>query len=763
MLKLAAYADQMSIRPGQTIRFHVSSAVGDAVSARIARVICADPNPDGPGIQLDSPGIELKALQRPKPERVPIGSYARVSDVGEYLVEQALGSFSFVCRVKPSLGGKVQTVVALEGARNGFRLAILADGSLEGAVFVGNTTVSTQLSLLPLNEWSLISLRFDNASGTVRLDRLRCQPDQAGDQHVGAEGHSEHAVELQATNWHQASLVVAARLNEPSGLITSEHFNGRLEGPVLLTGLLSAAELTRLADSSNPPVDTGDFAQATPLLAWDFSKDTHTQKALEVVTDRYGAQLFNAPVRAVASSRWNGRFMHIAQAPDQYAAIHFHEDDLADCQWPVVYEWTVPATTRSGIYALFLKAGEHQDNVPFHVVPALGQRRAKVAVLASTYTYTVYGNNARPEWDSDAAWQQRWRDQAAQWQAYPYNPGDHREYGLSTYNLHTDDSGISLVTGLRPMLNVRVGYVTFPDPEIRGSGLRHFPADTHLTAWLEHAGIEYDIVTDVELDREGLSALEGYQVLLTGSHPEYHTREMLNALGAFRDQGGRFCYLGGNGFYWKVAHSVELPGMIEIRRGEGGIRAWASEPGEYYNQLDGEYGGLWRRNGRPPQQLVGVGFSAQGNFSGSYYRLTEAASDPAVAWMFDGVDGPLIGQHGLSAHGAAGFELDRADTTLGTPSNAIVVASSENHPPDAPWILVPEEMLTHLLTLPREPAQSLVRADMTFFSLPSGGAVFSTGSITFCGSLPSNHFDNDIARLMSNVVRRFLDPTPFEN
>jgi len=39
---------------------------------------------------------------------------------------------------------------------------------------------------------------------------------------------------------------------------------------------------------------------------------------------------------------------------------------------------------------------------------------------------------------------------------------------------------------------------------------------------------------------------------------------------------------------------------------------------------------------------------------------------------------------------------------------------------------------------------------------PGGGSVFSTGSITFCGSLPWNDFDNDISRLLENVFRRWL-------
>jgi N,N-dimethylformamidase len=45
---------------------------------------------------------------------------------------------------------------------------------------------------------------------------------------------------------------------------------------------------------------------------------------------------------------------------------------------------------------------------------------------------------------------------------------------------------------------------------------------------------------------------------------------------------------------------------------------------------------------------------------------------------------------------------------------------------------------------------------MTYFETPSGGAVFSTGSITFCGSLPFNDFNNNISTLLSNVFNRFL-------
>jgi N,N-dimethylformamidase len=49
----------------------------------------------------------------------------------------------------------------------------------------------------------------------------------------------------------------------------------------------------------------------------------------------------------------------------------------------------------------------------------------------------------------------------------------------------------------------------------------------------------------------------------------------------------------------------------------------------------------------------------------------------------------------------------------------------------------------------------LIRSDMVYFTTARGGAVFSVGSITFCGSLPVNGFDNDISRILDNVIRRF--------
>jgi N,N-dimethylformamidase len=228
--------------------------------------------------------------------------------------------------------------------------------------------------------------------------------------------------------------------------------------------------------------------------------------------------------------------------------------------------------------------------------------------------------------------------------------------------------------------------------------VRHLPSDLYLLDWLEQMGHRYDVITDEDLHAEGLQLLAPYRVVLTPTHPEYQSLRTMDALAAYLERGGRLMYLGGNGFYWRVAAHPALPGALEVRRAEGGIRAWAAEPGEYFMSLDGQYGGLWRRNGRPPQKLAGIGFTSQGPFEGSYYRRLPASRDPRVSWIFDGVPDEILGDFGLSGGGAAGFELDRADQRLGTPPHALVLASSEKHDLTK-FVLVPG------LDLARRPAR----------------------------------------------------------
>ena len=235
-------------------------------------------------------------------------------------------------------------------------------------------------------------------------------------------------------------------------------------------------------------------------------------------------EVVNLPARAMTGANWDGTEMCWRHGPEQYGAIYFHEDDLYDCGWESDFTFTIPASLKSGVYAMRLTCDTVSEMLPFFVRPQRGQPRSTACVLIPTFTYTVYGNHARGLTD------EAYRARVAAWGACPWTTDDHPDYGLSTYNYHMDGSGICYASRLRPMITMRTGFLSYVDA--RGSGLRHFPADTHLFDWLEAMGHDFDVITDEDVHAEGVALIAPYKVVLTTSHPEYHTRETLDALSA---------------------------------------------------------------------------------------------------------------------------------------------------------------------------------------------------------------------------------------
>jgi N,N-dimethylformamidase beta subunit-like, C-terminal len=716
VIPLIGYVDRLSARPGERIAVKVSSQLDRPYLADLVRIIHADANPAGPGIKLAELPAAFAGTYPSRFQPVHLGSCGAVMPAKPLALPDPC---TIVLRVQPwMLDGRPQTVLAIEG---GPALFVAAEGA---RLELGDRRV--QLAA-PMVKARWYELRVIAGDGRIRLRQTALQRSWG----VDDSGEAEMTGKLGAL----AKLTFAAASTaapRPHDNPYCAFFNGRVEDPAILIGVHDDPQ----------PIDPN---KAECIAWWDFSAEIPTDRIIDRGPCGLHGHLRNLPTRAVRGSRWTGEETNWRHRPRHYAAIHFHQDDLYDCGWETDFAFDIPDRIASGVYGIRLRCDDIEDIVPIYVLPWAGTATAPIVFLASTFTYQVYGNHQRSS-VNDA-----FRARQAEWHAYPWNADQHPEYGASTYNRHPDGSGICYSSLRRPLLTMRPGYITFFDT--RGSGVRHFPADTHLIDWLTLKGIAFDVVTDHDLDREGAALLRPYRAVVIGSHPEYHTPNTLDALQNYVDGGGRLAYLGGNGFYWRVATSPEIPDVLEIRRAEGGIRNWAAEPGEYFHALDGGYGGLWRRNGRPPQMLCGVGFSAQGLFEGSYYRRMPGAADPRAAWIFDGVEDEIIGDFGLSGGGAAGFELDRADFALGTPPNALILARSEGH--QSHFGTVPEELLSHLATLNGERPKDLIRAEIVYFETTAGGAVFSTGSITFCGSLSYNNYDNNISRMLENVLRRF--------
>ena len=744
MTTLMGYCDRWSARPGDTVRFMVSCKGAARYDARIVRL--KQPSA-GPRATPFAPEPIAAACDGSYPARwqpIPIGSFVAVPAhprIGD------LASFTLSVRVWPTTPdrGRQALLGTWRGDEaTGWVLALDESGSPALRIGAGPEAVAEVATGVRLRarRWYRLSAGFDATTGRLFV---RQEPLEAGGFDLDRPAERSITTSVRPGGGPAPLLMAAAQAGPTDGpaawggIRTTWHFNGRLDSPRLAASALDPAAVAALGAVPWP----AGLAELV-VGAWDFSIGIATETVHDRGPHRLHGTTVNLPTRAVPGADWDGSVVDWTRDPSHYGAIHFHDDDLVDACWDTDFTFTVPAELRSGVYAAHLSAGGAEFWIPFFVCPPRGEARSPVAFLAATATYTAYLNN-RGRFASLAT--ELYQGRLLTLDRTDMLLLEHPEMGLSTYDRHSDGSGVAYSSRHRPVIN------------FRPTG-RHwnFNLDLFIVDWLEYLGGDYDVITEEQLHEEGLDLLAPYRVVITGSHPEYDSREMLDALEAYLRRGGRLMYMGGNGFYWRIAHHPSRPGVIEVRRAEGGVRAWDAEPGESYHAFTGEYGGLWRRNGRAPQRLVGVGFISQGFDACSYYRRTAAAADARVAWMFEGITAEILGDFGILQGGAAGLEIDAVDPKLGTPPHALVVARSENH--SNTYELVAEEVLiphgSTDATINRD-----IRADMTFFETPGGGAVWSTGSIAYAGSLSWNGFDNDICRLTTNVLRRFRDPTPF--
>jgi len=518
------------------------------------------------------------------------------------------------------------------------------------------------------------------------------------------------------------------------------HFNGKIDRPRVSASVLSAADVSAAAAREAPHDQNPQI-----VAAWDFSRGIGSDSILDVGPNCLHGRTLNLPSRGCKGHNWSGAEQNWRHAPQEYGAIHFHDDDLYDADWETDFEYVVPTDLRSGVYAVRLRADGDESYVNFFVRPPKGTTRSKLAFLASTVTYMAYANL---QWNFHERYAEATETFWTTMEKSDVFLQEHMEFGLSTYDTHSDGSGVRFASRLRPVLSL-----------VPTTHCWSLIADTHILGWLENEGIEYDVITDEDLHREGAGLLEPYAAVLTSAHPEYYTTPMLEGLRSYLAGPGRLIYLGGNGFVWRCALSDEFPGVVEVRRAEDGIRYRDEEPGEYYLELTGEYGGLWRRLGVPPQAVVGVGTIAVGFDASGYYRRKKGSFDPRASFIFEGIgDDEIIGNFGHLGGGAAGSEIDTVDPMLGTPVHTLILASSEGHSKNT--LIVPDEIGFHHVAM--DGVQSpLVKADMTLFETPGGGAVFSVGSIAWAASLSHNGYDNNVSRISTNVVRRFLEAAPF--
>lgn len=106
---MAAYTDKLSARPGETIKFHVSSilkptsAEKNEVVATLHRSICVDPNPNGPQIKRQRVPTELFAPTRFQARHQPILNGSCAMSKGNIALPATAKSFQVNAWVYPTV------------------------------------------------------------------------------------------------------------------------------------------------------------------------------------------------------------------------------------------------------------------------------------------------------------------------------------------------------------------------------------------------------------------------------------------------------------------------------------------------------------------------------------------------------------------------------------------------------------------------------------------------------------------------------------
>lgn len=379
---------------------------------------------------------------------------------------------------------------------------------------------------------------------------------------------------------------------------------------------------------------------------------------------------------------------------------HFDETGVHWDNGHGVHRQVIHAPERTGLYYFHAK-GESGAFFSFPLVVAPTRPAAKIAVLASTNTWNAYNpfggrsNYIMASTIIDTP--------------IVNSKADLPRYKSTDYGEWKSGPTFAPLSFDRPEPINAVPETDEVTSPIEGRQPCHLaPAEWRLLGWLEREGFSYDFYSDYQL-HTGQLDLDAYQVLIISTHPEYWSAEAFWRVKKWVfERGGKLMYLGGNGLHCEVRFSEDGSSMVCVNN-------WpAGKESRMHGSVAAE------------ASLLGVVFTDAGAMTSAPY----AVIDPDH-WIFAGTglrQGDLFGLktlHERYGHGASGHETDKISAS--SPSNTQRLAKGTNVDDGG--------------------------GEIVYFDTPSGGAVFSVGSITFPSAL---FLDDPCAQITKNVLRQFL-------
>jgi len=373
------------------------------------------------------------------------------------------------------------------------------------------------------------------------------------------------------------------------------------------------------------------------------------------------------------------------------------------CDWDITYSFTIPEYFKSDMYIIKLyDIKSNEFYIPFTVKN--NNNRNDILVLSNINTWEAYND---------------WAGKDGEASLYKWNINDDVNNLINKKYRNTKNESIfvnynrpNIYNSNRIRKRLNTSYNEYHwDPRVTG--------EYYLLEWLDINNYNYDIITDQDLHNYP-DILNNYKTFIIHNHCEYWSEEMLQGLYKYIKNYGNLMYLGGNGLYWKTTIKNN---QLEVRKS-----------GDYHIHTD-EKGGLWSELQNEifplpiPEKITGLKFYGKawpvlGNTLYGGYRITNSNH-----WIFDGVNQDFIGNDGLNGtiikHGASGWEYD-----------GVVDPNLEDN-------IIGKGYINNKIYNGN---------DMIYFE--NGGKIFSSGSVTYTGSLL---IDENISKITMNVLNNFLE------
>jgi hypothetical protein len=368
----------------------------------------------------------------------------------------------------------------------------------------------------------------------------------------------------------------------------------------------------------------------------------------------------------------------------------------------------IEAPARSGLYYLHAR-GKSGSSFTFPWIVSPAAPSAAIAVLASDLNWNAYNSFGG-------------RSNYIHASRFPSTPTINSRLELKRYTelehrtYDQDDYAPLSLDRPNPFNHIDLDE-QLTDPIAGRQGCHMASAEWRLLGWMEGNGYPYDYYSETQF-HFGQVPLSEYQVLVISTHPEYWTSEMYYRLKSWVfDEGGRLMYLGGNGLNCEVE-------FLDDHRVVHHNTNWShSEPP--LREDGSAYESRFDRRQESEANLLGVVFSNPGIMTSAPYQVRDADH-----WCLAGTglaNGDTFGEKSLHMRvpgGASGHETDKI--SVQSPANVQLVAKGLNADEGG--------------------------ADIVYFDTPSGGEVFSVGSITWPASIL---VDDAVSRITANVLDRF--------